>query len=332
MAKRGVAALVTDGVVRDIAGVLATGPAGVVPGHGGAGLGGGPHLRRLAGADRLRRRRGVPRRRDRGGRGRRGLHPGGVCSTTVLKEGLEQERLEAWIMTRGREGRAAARPLSAERRDEGALRGVQGEVLSGTPDLMPGRPRRQRLSTRTTAGHVLLPLQAALVLRHAVERLRWRSWLVGLVLCVDAGAPAGAAARDARARCCYVVFGLSPAPNWLLLPLEQRFPIWRDDGRPVAAIVVLGGAVETATDKARGLLALNEGGERMIAMADLARRYPGVPVVFTGGARLAGGHRCDRGRSRRRRISPSMASRRGGSCSSGARATRWRTPASRGRC
>src|SRR5690349_20431368 len=82
----------------------------------------------------------------------------------------------------------------------------------------------------------------------------------------------------------FVLFGLSPAPNWLLLPLEQRFPAWRDDGRPIAAIVVLGGAVESATSAARGQLALNESGERMVAMGDLARRYPAVPVVFTGGA------------------------------------------------
>src|SRR5689334_8744936 len=82
----------------------------------------------------------------------------------------------------------------------------------------------------------------------------------------------------------FVLFGLSPAPNWLLLPLEQRFPAWRDDGRPIAAIVVLGGAIENGTSAARGQLALNEGGEVMLAMGDLARRYPTVPVVFTGGA------------------------------------------------
>jgi uncharacterized SAM-binding protein YcdF (DUF218 family) len=82
----------------------------------------------------------------------------------------------------------------------------------------------------------------------------------------------------------FVVLGLSPLPNWLLLPLEQRFPVWRDDGRPLAAIVVLGGAIETGPSDARGQLALNEAAERMIAMADLARRFPGLPIVFTGGA------------------------------------------------
>ena len=47
MAKRGVAALVTDGVVRDVAGVLAHRAAGVVPGRGRAAVGRGPDLRRL---------------------------------------------------------------------------------------------------------------------------------------------------------------------------------------------------------------------------------------------------------------------------------------------
>ena len=78
MVKRGVAALVTDGVVRDIAGVLGTGPAGLVPRRRGPALGRRPHLRRLAGADRLRRRRGLPRRRDRGRRRRRRGHPAGA--------------------------------------------------------------------------------------------------------------------------------------------------------------------------------------------------------------------------------------------------------------
>ena len=62
MAKRGVAALVTDGVVRDVAGVRGTGLPVWCHGRGGAAFGRRPDLRRLAGADRLRRRRGVPGR------------------------------------------------------------------------------------------------------------------------------------------------------------------------------------------------------------------------------------------------------------------------------
>ena len=54
-------------------------PAGLVPGRGGAALGGRPDLRGLAGADRLRRRGGVPQRRDRRRRRRRGADPGGAA-------------------------------------------------------------------------------------------------------------------------------------------------------------------------------------------------------------------------------------------------------------
>lgn len=81
-----------------------------------------------------------------------------------------------------------------------------------------------------------------------------------------------------------VVIGLSPLSAWLLLPLEERFPPWKDDGKPVAAIVVLGGPVEVRSSETHGTLELSDSAERIIAMADLARRYPNLPVVFTGGA------------------------------------------------
>ena len=41
----------------------------------------------------------------------------------VAKLAAEQERYETWAVERGREGRAAARPLSAQRGHQGALRG-----------------------------------------------------------------------------------------------------------------------------------------------------------------------------------------------------------------
>lgn len=82
----------------------------------------------------------------------------------------------------------------------------------------------------------------------------------------------------------FVAFGLLPGARLLLAPLEERFPAWKDDGQPIAAIVVLGGAIETRLSEKRGQLGLNDFAERMTAMGDLARRYPTVPVIFTGGA------------------------------------------------
>ena len=77
--------------------------------------------------------------------------------------------------------------------------------------------------------------------------------------------------------------GLSPAANWVMLPLEERFPTFRDDGQPVTGIIVLGGAAQAEESFARGQLTVNEAGERMIALGDLARRYPEARLVFSGG-------------------------------------------------
>ena len=77
--------------------------------------------------------------------------------------------------------------------------------------------------------------------------------------------------------------GLSPLANWVVLPLEERFPVFRDDGRPVDGVVVLGGAVQAVESFGRGQLMVNESAERVLALADLARRYPDAKIVFSGG-------------------------------------------------
>src|SRR5215212_4654249 len=77
--------------------------------------------------------------------------------------------------------------------------------------------------------------------------------------------------------------GLSPLATLVILPLEERFPAFRDDGAEVAGIVVLGGAIEAEESLARAQLTVNEAGERVIALADLARRYPAARIVFSGG-------------------------------------------------
>ena len=113
-----------------------------------------------------------------------------------------------------------------------------------------------------------------LVLAGAGLGLRWRR--LGLGLC-------------AASALVLLAGGLSPLAALLFAPLEDRFPRYRDDGTPVAGIVVLGGGVETVLSAARGQLVLNDAGERMVALGDLARRHPGATVVFAGGSgRLTG--------------------------------------------
>ncbi len=82
-----------------------------------------------------------------------------------------------------------------------------------------------------------------------------------------------------------LVCGFSPVGHLLALPLEERFPPWtQGNGPPPDGIIVLGGSFDTAVSAGRGVVALNEAGERLTAFAELARRYPDATLAFTGGS------------------------------------------------
>lgn len=88
------------------------------------------------------------------------------------------------------------------------------------------------------------------------------------------------------------VAGWSPLGNWLMAPLEDRFPAWRDAGTQdsIIGIIILGGAVSPEVSNARGSVAINEAAERMTVVADLARRFPSARIIFSGGSgKLFGG-------------------------------------------
>lgn len=80
-----------------------------------------------------------------------------------------------------------------------------------------------------------------------------------------------------------LVAGISPLGNALILPLEERFPTYSDTGEPIAGFVVLGGTYDTEVTNERGQLALNETGERIVALGDLARRFPAARIIYAGG-------------------------------------------------
>jgi uncharacterized SAM-binding protein YcdF (DUF218 family) len=80
------------------------------------------------------------------------------------------------------------------------------------------------------------------------------------------------------------IAGLSPLGTVLTLPLEQRFPPWDASRGPPDGIVVLGGPISAGISAARGTVALGEGAERIIAAAELARRYPNAKVIYSGGS------------------------------------------------
>jgi uncharacterized SAM-binding protein YcdF (DUF218 family) len=72
-----------------------------------------------------------------------------------------------------------------------------------------------------------------------------------------------------------------PVGTWLLLPLENRFKPTLP--ATVDGIIVLGGATQPSIAAARDTIAVNDAGERPLALAALAHRYPSARLVFSGG-------------------------------------------------
>jgi len=77
--------------------------------------------------------------------------------------------------------------------------------------------------------------------------------------------------------------GLLPVATYLMVPLEERFPPFRDDGGPVDGIILLGGAVEASDSISRGQLIANESAERLLETIRLAHRYPRARILISGG-------------------------------------------------
>jgi uncharacterized SAM-binding protein YcdF (DUF218 family) len=79
------------------------------------------------------------------------------------------------------------------------------------------------------------------------------------------------------------ICGFSPIGNWLLYPLEVRFPQWKETGRAPDGVIVLGGAIDTNMSALYGVVVFGASVDRIVAAAALARRYPITRVVFSGG-------------------------------------------------
>ena len=85
----------------------------------------------------------------------------------------------------------------------------------------------------------------------------------------------------------FFAIGLLPLGAWLLIPLENRFSRTSlESDPPPTGIIVLGGAEDSRADPPRELAGLNESAERYTEAVALARRFPQMRVVFTGGSAL----------------------------------------------
>lgn len=81
-----------------------------------------------------------------------------------------------------------------------------------------------------------------------------------------------------------VAVAVLPFGAWLGVPLENRFALPDPLPERIDGIILLGGAEDVGQTRARGIVAVNDAADRLIAFADLARRYPGARLVYSGGS------------------------------------------------
>ena len=79
------------------------------------------------------------------------------------------------------------------------------------------------------------------------------------------------------------VAGWWPTGNLLTHALESRFPSWDASRGSPDGVIILGGGIHARLSREYGGPVLGANGDRIVAMAKLARAYPGARIVYTGG-------------------------------------------------
>lgn len=80
-----------------------------------------------------------------------------------------------------------------------------------------------------------------------------------------------------------LLLALFPVGEWLLYPLENRFPHNPQLPQKIDGIMVLGGPESVTRSAAWNQVELKDSAERFLAGMALARRYPEAKLVFTSG-------------------------------------------------
>ena len=80
------------------------------------------------------------------------------------------------------------------------------------------------------------------------------------------------------------ICGWSPLAKLLLYPLEARFPAWDASRGAPDGIIVLGGPIDADLSLAHGAPVVSAAGDRIIAAAVLAHRYPNARIMYSGGS------------------------------------------------
>ena len=87
----------------------------------------------------------------------------------------------------------------------------------------------------------------------------------------------------------FLLIAIFPLGDLVLAPLEGRFPPAPEMAEP-AGIIILGGAEDGVLSAEHGRPMVNDSAERFLDGIALARRYPEIPVILSGGSgRLRGG-------------------------------------------
>lgn len=82
----------------------------------------------------------------------------------------------------------------------------------------------------------------------------------------------------------FAILSVTPLGGMATAALEDRFPPPAVMPARVDGVVVLGGAVDLGLSAAHGRVAVGPGVQRIVAMAELARRYPQARIIYTGGS------------------------------------------------
>ncbi|MEL6962764.1 MAG: YdcF family protein [Pseudomonadota bacterium] len=79
-----------------------------------------------------------------------------------------------------------------------------------------------------------------------------------------------------------VVITFIPVGQWLMVPVEQRFPERTAWPETIDGIIVLGGGVDVGASIGRDHLELNASAERLTVSAELAKAYPSATLIYSG--------------------------------------------------
>ena len=81
----------------------------------------------------------------------------------------------------------------------------------------------------------------------------------------------------------FFIITVFPVGDWLLYPLEKRFPPVTRLSPPIAGIIVLGGSENIFNSFVWQQVELNQHSERFFAFIKLIKNFPGARPVYTGG-------------------------------------------------